>query len=124
MITYTLFTTHSPEFADTATYPSRSSTLLGILRTSPHTLQQGEPAQRGRPNKLYDIVTGLFIAHNIAREVQHQKTATADGIPRLSAGEMSSTAAGPLSLSYETAAGLEPDADHWNLITLACASFR
>lgn len=57
----------------------------------------------------------LFIAHNIALEALAQAGTANGGIPGINRGVVASEAAGSVSVSYDTANALVPDAGHWNL---------
>lgn len=59
----------------------------------------------------------LFTAHYLALEGMARQSAAAGAVPGLQTGAMSSKAVGPVSAGYNTEAGLELNAGHWNLTT-------
>jgi hypothetical protein len=117
MVCYEQFTTDFPEFANTTTYPRSSFSFYQNFARLMLTFVWGAPAALGQPLELYDIGCELFIAHNLALEAMNQKAAAVGGVPGLSTGPVSSKGAGAVSISYDTTAGIEPDAGHWNLTT-------
>jgi hypothetical protein len=62
-----------------------------------------------------DFGAGLFVAHNVALEAKQQAVAASGGIPGASSGIISSKSVDKVSISYDTASGLQADAGHWNL---------
>jgi Protein of unknown function (DUF4054) len=66
---------------------------------------------------LLDIGVELFIAHNLALEVQAQDAAAISAVPGTVGGPISSRSANGVSVSYDTSSGVEKDAGHWNLTT-------
>lgn len=115
MVTYQSFTTDFPEFANTTTYPQSGFNFHANWASLMLTPRWGSSAPAGQPNSLYDIGTELFIAHNLALEAMAKKAAAVGGVPGLSTGPVSSKGVGPASVSYDTSAGIETDAGHWNL---------
>jgi hypothetical protein len=107
-----------PEFANTTTYPD-SEILIWLAIASqlqnPCKWGASDPAINNPPKGLYDLGLELFVAHNIALEADALKTAAAGGTPGGTPGVLSSKAVGPVSAGYDTSAGIEPGAGHWNL---------
>lgn len=108
-VTDATFREHYPEFADQGAYPpsgvSYWLTLAGLLMNA------------DRWGNLIDVGTELFIAHNLVLERQAQKSAATGGVPGLNVGVLSAKAVDKVSASYDTQAGIEKDAGHWNLST-------
>lgn len=98
-----------PEFADITVYPDGSVNyylnLAGLLLV---------PA---RWTTVLDMATELFVAHNLVLEAQAQKAAANGAIPGQNTGPLSGKTVGPITASYDTAAGIEEGAGHWNLTT-------
>jgi hypothetical protein len=117
MIDYAQFTTDFPEFANTTTYPQSVFNFWLNFASLMLTPRWGAPADPGQPSTMYDVGTELIIAHNLALEAINQQAAAAGGVPGLNRGIISSETAGAVSVSYDTANGLELDAGHWNLTT-------
>jgi hypothetical protein len=66
-----------------------------------------------RWGSMYYLACELFTAHNLAL----QAWSTQGGpqtVPGIAKGPLAGTAAGNVSVSYNTAAVLEPNAGHWN----------
>ncbi len=61
-----------------------------------------------------DMGAELFAAHNLALEARTQAEAKAGGIPGAQVGPINSKSVDKVSIAYDTAAGAEPDAGHWN----------
>ncbi len=108
-VTVDSFRVDFPEFADTTAYPNGGVqywlTLAGLLLN----------AQRF--GTVLDTATELFVAHNLVLERQAQKAAAAGGAPGINTGPVSSKTVGPVTQAYDTQAGIEEDAGHWNLTT-------
>jgi hypothetical protein len=114
MVTYQQFTSDFPEFASTPEsqfnfYLNWASLMLTPL--------WGQPAPAGQPLTIYDIGTELFIAHNLSLAAVNQQAAAGGGAPGSKNGIVNSKSVGDVSVGYDTSAGLEPDAGHWNLTT-------
>jgi hypothetical protein len=112
MVSFAQFTSDFPEFASAnqgqfAMWANVASFML--------TPAWGAPAGPGQPNTQYDYGSELFIAHNLAIGMLNQQAAAKGGVPGMSGGVISGTTAGPLSVTYDASAGIEPDAGHWNL---------
>lgn len=103
------FRTDYPEFGDASAFPDAGVTywlkVAGLL-LNPCRWQD-----------MLDVATELFVAHNLALERQAQKSATTGAVPGLSTGPVSSKTVGPVTQAYDTTAGINEDAGHWNLTT-------
>ncbi len=66
---------------------------------------------------LLDVGVELFIAHNLALEVQATDAAALNAVPGTVAGPIVSRSAGGVSISYDSSSGVERDAGHWNMTT-------
>lgn len=69
------------------------------------------------PTALLDYGVMFFVAHQLALEDQSRKAAARGATPGLQTGAIASNSVGPVSRSYNTAAGITADAGHWNLTT-------
>lgn len=106
-VTPASFRTDYPEFADTTAYPDSGVTYwLTVAGLLLNTL---------RWQDMLDVATELFVAHNLALERQAQKSAASGAVPGLSTGPVSSKTVGPVTQAYDTTAGIEEGAGHWNL---------
>lgn len=66
---------------------------------------------------VYDNGIALFVAHNLVLEAQNKAQAARGAPPGVSTGAVSGKTIGPVSVSYDTAAGLNLLGGHWNLTT-------
>ena len=98
-----------PEFTDSTKYPD--SGLQFYLDFAYRMLN----ADRFRSN--LDMAAELFAAHFIVLESQAQLSSASGSIPGLNSGIMSSKSVDVVSVSYDTGAGIEQGAGHWNLTT-------
>ena len=98
-----------PEFSSTAAYPAP---VVEFWLTIADLMLSAT-----RWGRLRDLGMQLFAAHNIAIEKQAQKTAAIGGVPGVNTGPVSAKSVGPGSISYDTAAAMNPGASHWNLTT-------
>lgn len=96
-----------PEFLDPGRYPDPAVTFWLTMA--------GLMLNVSRWVELLDIGTELFIAHNLALEVQAQETAANGGVPGLTTGAVASKSVDKISISYDVSAGIEAGAGHWNL---------
>lgn len=106
----TTLRTDFPEFADGTKYPT--GTVNFWLSVGAKLLN----AERW--GELLDHGLELFTAHHLvvsARDVT--AAAGGKGVPGTASGVVSSKSVGNLSLSYDTGAGIEENAGHWNLST-------
>jgi hypothetical protein len=108
-VTVASFRQNYPEFASVAKYPLSGFTYYANLA--------GLLLNATRWGNLIDVGTELFIAHNLAIEAQAQAAAASGSPPGISAGPISAKSVDKASVNYDTNAGLEQDAGHWNLTT-------
>jgi len=73
------------------------------------------PPTARNPNTMNDIATELFIAHNLALEARARQEAANGGVPGAMTGPVTAKAVDKVSVSYDTGAGIEHEAGHWNL---------
>ena len=103
------FTTTYPEFGNATKYPdaviARWLDLASIMLNAE------------RWGAALDFGTGLFVAHNLALGAVSTAAAKKGGAPGQQIGPLSSKSVGHVSASYDTGAGIEPGAGHWNLTT-------
>lgn len=100
-----------PEFADTARYPDA---MLDFWSGIGERLMF---PQQHRWDTVYDYGLQLFVAHNITIASQNVKAGAAGGVPGGVSGPTTSKAVGSVSVSYDAASSIEPNAGHWNLTT-------
>lgn len=62
----------------------------------------------------YTYALSLFLAHNIVLAATNEASADAGGIAGGSAGAIQSKTVGSVSVSYDTASSMLPNAGHWN----------
>lgn len=117
MITYTQFVGDFPEFSNTAPFPQSAFNYYLRFSCLMLTPVWGGPAAPGDPLEMYDIGTEMFIAHNLVLEAMNNKSVAVGGIPGLTKGVVSSESPGQVTVTYDTNAGIEIDAGHWNLTT-------
>lgn len=108
-VTTASFRADYPEFGDVTAYPDSGVTywitIAGLLLNT------------CRWQNMLDVATELFVAHNLVLERQAQKSAANGAVPGLSTGPVSSKTVGPVTQAYDTTAGINQDAGHWNLST-------
>jgi len=63
----------------------------------------------------YDLLTELYVAHNLALELRTNKEAAAGGVPGTTTGPLTSKSVDKLSVAYDVNAGIEEKAGHWSL---------
>jgi len=123
VIDYDQFIADLPEFANATTYPESGftywSNMAGLLLNG---ARLGLSACTGEwiddtPLQLYDIATEMFVAHNLVLEKMAQDAANRGNPPGDKVGPTASKSVGSVSVSYNTEAGIEPNAGHWNLTT-------
>lgn len=127
MITPQSFRIDYPEFRDQGRYPDSGIQLFVAVAGMLFNKQLwGEPsvAAANPPTTMYDIGVELFIAHNLALEFQQIKASENGAVPGLTTGVISSKSVGSVSISYDTASGVEADAGHWNLTTYGIRFIR
>lgn len=96
-----------PEFASTTDYPSSMVTFWGGIAE--------QLVDVSRWGTLYDQGVSLFVAHNIALQRKNIQAAAGGGVPGAQSGAISSKSVGTVSVSYDTAASMMPNAGHWNM---------
>jgi len=104
-----------PEFTSTTAYPDSSINYWINMATLMLNTNRWGAASTTSTLAIYDIGMELFVAHNIVLEAKAQAEAAAGAPPGSSTGPVSSKSVGPVSVSYDTQAGIEKDAGHWNL---------
>jgi|SRR5580693_5184515 len=110
-----------PAFADATVYPDEAVTFwLAIATTLLPTSRWGNTSNtpistKNPPTTRLDIGLCMFTAHQLVLEKQANEAAKRGAAPGLNKGAISSDSVGSVSRSYDTAAGLEPEAGHWNL---------
>jgi hypothetical protein len=118
-ISATSFVTDFPEFSNTTLFPVSSINYwinYASLLVNPTIFGgPGDAAPTNPPDNLYDILLELFTGHNLVLEAQAQTTATAGGIPGITTGLITSKHVGPVSVSYDVRAGINPDDGQYNL---------
>ena len=96
-----------PEFGSSVTYPNSALTFwLGIAY---------QMLNADRWGKQLDLGAELFCAHQLTLEARAQLEASNGGIPGQTVGVVNSKSVDKVSIGYDTSAGIEPDAGHWNL---------
>ncbi len=118
MITAASFRADWPEFGSLSLYPNPAVafwiTVAGfLLRTE--RWGDGSAAATSPVTTPYDLAAELFVAHNLALEKQSGDAARRGGTPGVSKGPIASMSVGGVSVSYDTASGIEDGAGHWNL---------
>jgi len=115
-VTAASFRTDYPEFADDTAYPDSGVNywikVAGLL-LNPCRWQD-----------MLDVATELFVAHNLVLERQAQKSAATGAAPGISTGPVSSKTVGPVTQAYDTTAGINTDAGHWNLTTFGTRFYQ
>lgn len=96
-----------PEFSSTTQYPNSQVTYWLNLAYS--------VLNAGRWGRQLDIGAALFTAHNIVIEARAQTEALQGALPGQMTGPVSSKSVDKVSVSYDTASGIEAGAGHWNL---------
>lgn len=104
--TASTFRNRFPEFASTAIYPNSSIDFWLQFATLMLNAQRWAEA--------LDMGKCLFIAHNLVLEAKAQAEAAAGGVPGVTTGPVSAKSVDKVSINYDTAAGIVPDAGHWN----------
>lgn len=100
-----------PEFADTARYPDA---MLDFWSGIGERLMF---PQKHRWDTVYDYGLQLFVAHNITLAAQNVAASGSGGVPGGVSGPTTSKSVGSVSVSYDAASSIEPNAGHWNLTT-------
>lgn len=108
-ITVAQFRADLPEFSSPQTYPN---SVIQFYLDFGYILM---PAPRWMT--LLDYGARFFTAHNLVLEAQAMEAAKTGAPPGTASGAVSSKSAGPLAISWDTAASAELDAGHWNYTT-------
>jgi len=106
------------EFSSTVTYTNSSIGYwlnMGNLLINSSLLGGSPDTPSNPPATLFDIALELFTAHNLVLEQPAQLTAENNGVPGVTTGPISSKRVGPVSVSYDVAAGVDPDDGQYNL---------
>lgn len=101
------FRTNFPAFADATRFPAGMVEYwLGLA---------AKLVNADRWGNLTDDGIKLFAAHNLVLERQAMDSAANGGTPGMSRGVINSESVDKVSVGYDTTAGIELDAGHWNL---------
>lgn len=106
-VTVAQFRTDFPEFADAAVYPNTAFDLWYGVAV--------KLLSSDRWGTLLDIGTELYVAHQLALEARAQAQAAAGSVPGELVGPLNSKSVDKVSMGYDTSAGTEESAGHWNL---------
>jgi len=124
---YEDFVADYPEFQDQGRFPESAVSYwvaIGYLMltqtaygtsfwdTTPGTYT---PPGASGPRSLQDHGIELFIAHNLALEVQASDASSVNATPGTVGGTISGRTVNGLTINYDPASGLEKDAGHWGL---------
>lgn len=129
MINALQFRVDFPEFADQTLYPdsavnfwlSMAKQMINVCRWGGSALDVWpnplpvDPAPPVPDRTLYDLGCELFVAFNLAIERNMQNQATAGGVPGQVTGPVSAKSVDKVSVSYDVAAGLNPEDGMWNM---------
>lgn len=105
MIDVQQFRSDFPEFASTSLYPSS-----GVQFWLNFAYKMVDSA---RFSDVTDMAVELFAAHHISLEARALLESKGGGIPSVS-GVISAKSVDKVSINYDTGAGTEPNAGHWN----------
>ena len=104
-------------FLDAAIYPDEAVQfwlgIAGLMLTT--RWGSSSPTADVPPTSQIDWGTVLFAAHHLILEKQAGDAAARGATPGLTTGAISADSVGKVSRSYDTSAGLELEAGHWNL---------
>lgn len=106
-VTVAQFRLDFPAFADTTVYPDTAFAFWYAI-----ALRLMNAALWA---SLLDVGSELFVAHHLALEARSEAAANAGGIPGESVGPLNSKSVDKVSMGYDTSAGIELEAGHWNL---------
>lgn len=117
-ITPQSFRVDYPEFRDAGKY-SDAGIQLHVAVAGMLLNQQlwgpSAPTATNPPTTIYDVGVGLFVAHNLTLEIQQIKASNNGAAPGVTTGAISSKSVNGVSQNYDTAAGIDEGASHWNL---------
>lgn len=108
-MTLTIFRNHFPEFTNTTNWTDGQINFYLALAD--------KMLLENRWNDIKPYGVELFVAHNIVLAKSSFDSSNAGGLPGMLSGPTNSKAVGSVSISYDTQAGIEKDAGHWNLTT-------
>lgn len=103
------FRTNFPEFADAIKYPDGTITFWSNIAE--------KMVLEKRWCDMWSEGVQLFTAHNLVLAVANQTASSTGALPGQTSGPVNSKTVGSASVSYDTQAGIEKDAGHWNLTT-------
>lgn len=95
-----------PEFGNVVTFPDSMLTFWATIGEA-----QISSTSFG---DLYTQAVELFTAHNITLAAGNIKQSQSGGLPGGASGAIASKAVGSVSVSYDNASSMLPDAGHWN----------
>lgn len=98
-----------PSFSDTSMYPGHAVNMYLTLAT--------KVLNARRFGDYLPLVTELWAAHFLTLDAKDSEVAAEGGIMGQTGGQISSKSIGGVSVNFDTAAGLEEGAGHWNLTT-------
>lgn len=107
-------------FLDAGVYPDQSITFwIGVATLMLPQRRWGIPSPTADvpPTKMIDLGTLFYVAHQLVLEKQSADAAKRGGTPGVQKGAISGDSVGQVSRNYNSAAGLELEAGHWNLTT-------
>lgn len=109
MTSYAQFIADFPEFSNATTYPQASFNFwLGLGQKLLNAC---------RWECVLDHGLELFCAHHLTLAAQNAADVAVGGLPGQTKGPVNSKAVHDVSVSYNSDAGLEVGAGHWNLTT-------
>lgn len=120
-VTAPSFRANFTAFANNATFPDDSVNFwLSVAALMLPVTRWGASAAAAAPaagpiTSMLDLGMMLFAAHNLVLEAQANRSVAGGALPGMSSGPVSSKTIGPVSQSYDSQAGLELEAGHWNL---------
>jgi hypothetical protein len=107
MLTAATFRDLYPEFTDPTVYTDAAITQwLYVASIQLNVTRWAE---------LLDVGTGLFVAHQLALSAPNVASGARGSVPGQSSGPIASKSVGPVSVSYDTGAGMIDGAGNWNL---------
>lgn len=101
------FRADHPEFGSSATYTT--GTIEYWLNVAYLLLNAS------RWGNMLDVGAAMFVAHHVSIEARNQLEAANGGAPGQQSGPINSKSVDKVSIGYDTGAGIQPDAGHWNL---------
>ena len=132
MINAKQFRTDLPEFQDGNAYPdpqvalyiNLAGQLMNGRRWGPSAADPW-PDSSPPPLKVFDHGVELFVAHNLVLDARNRKDARKKGnIPGTVKGPVNNASVDKASVGYDTQAGIEENAGHWNQSTYGIRFIR